>query len=264
MVTVGRIVRPHGNRGRRSWCARRRISRSERFKAGATLRGSAAGADGRSTVTRGAGSIDGRWVVGFEGVGTIDEAEALRGLELRIPADACGRSARRVLRARPGRLRRADGRRAVVVGVVEQREARRRHAAAGRRSEAGRSAGAAGRGRSAGDVDLAGEAIVIDPPEGLIELNRTGATADGDRRHHDLPGDGRGGAGGRRRRRGRESAGLVDIRVRDLREFTDDRHRTVDDVPYRRRAGDGDEARAARSGRSRRWQPSAGRRRRWC
>jgi len=26
--------------------------------------------------------------------------------------------------------------------------------------------------------------------------------------------------------------GLVDIRVRDLREFTDDGHRTVDDVPY--------------------------------
>ena len=27
-------------------------------------------------------------------------------------------------------------------------------------------------------------------------------------------------------------AGLVDIRVRDLRDFTDDRHRSVDDVPY--------------------------------
>jgi tRNA (guanine37-N1)-methyltransferase len=26
--------------------------------------------------------------------------------------------------------------------------------------------------------------------------------------------------------------GVVDIRVRDLRDFTDDRHRTVDDVPY--------------------------------
>ena len=26
--------------------------------------------------------------------------------------------------------------------------------------------------------------------------------------------------------------GLVDIRARDLREYTDDRHRTVDDVPY--------------------------------
>ena len=25
---------------------------------------------------------------------------------------------------------------------------------------------------------------------------------------------------------------MVDIRVRDLRDFTDDRHRTVDDVPY--------------------------------
>jgi tRNA (guanine37-N1)-methyltransferase len=26
--------------------------------------------------------------------------------------------------------------------------------------------------------------------------------------------------------------GLIDVRVRDLRDFTDDRHRTVDDVPY--------------------------------
>lgn len=28
------------------------------------------------------------------------------------------------------------------------------------------------------------------------------------------------------------SRGLIDVRVRDLRGFTDDRHRTVDDVPY--------------------------------
>src|SRR5690606_4483029 len=26
--------------------------------------------------------------------------------------------------------------------------------------------------------------------------------------------------------------GVVDVRVRDLRDYTDDRHRTVDDVPY--------------------------------
>ena len=32
-------------------------------------------------------------------------------------------------------------------------------------------------------------------------------------------------------RRGREK-GLVEIRVHDLRDFTSDRHRTVDDVPY--------------------------------
>src|SRR3990170_4249908 len=28
------------------------------------------------------------------------------------------------------------------------------------------------------------------------------------------------------------AGGLVDIRVRDLRDYTDDRHRTVDDMPY--------------------------------
>jgi tRNA (guanine37-N1)-methyltransferase len=35
------------------------------------------------------------------------------------------------------------------------------------------------------------------------------------------------GVGGRARERG-----LVDVKVRDLRDYTDDRHRTVDDVPY--------------------------------
>ena len=35
------------------------------------------------------------------------------------------------------------------------------------------------------------------------------------------------GVGGRARERG-----VVDVKVRDLRDYTDDRHRTVDDVPY--------------------------------
>ena len=39
--------------------------------------------------------------------------------------------------------------------------------------------------------------------------------------------------------------GLVDVAVHDLRDFTTDRHRVVDDVPYRRRAGHGAEAGAA-------------------
>jgi tRNA (guanine37-N1)-methyltransferase len=36
--------------------------------------------------------------------------------------------------------------------------------------------------------------------------------------------------------------GTIEIGVRDLRAFTDDRHRTVDDMPHSRRAGHGDEA----------------------
>ena len=39
--------------------------------------------------------------------------------------------------------------------------------------------------------------------------------------------------------------GLLDVRVRDLRDYTDDRHRVVDDVPVRGRPGHGAEGRAA-------------------
>ena len=60
------------------------------------------------------------------------------------------------------------------------------------------------------------------------------------------------------------TSGLVDIKVRDLRDYTDDRHRDVDDIPYRRRPGDGDEARAVLPGGGGDRAPSAASRRRWC
>jgi len=86
MVTVGRIVRPHGNRGQV-------VVESEtdfgaaRFAPGAEL---FASKDGEVVPYRVAASrpYDARWVVGFEGVGSMDAAEALRGLELRVPAGA--------------------------------------------------------------------------------------------------------------------------------------------------------------------------------
>ena len=39
--------------------------------------------------------------------------------------------------------------------------------------------------------------------------------------------------------------GLLDMRVHDLRDFTTDRHRVVDDMPFGGGPGHGDEARAA-------------------
>ena len=38
--------------------------------------------------------------------------------------------------------------------------------------------------------------------------------------------------------------GILDLRIHDLRDWTHDRHRTVDDTPLRRGSGDGPEARA--------------------
>jgi tRNA (guanine37-N1)-methyltransferase len=53
--------------------------------------------------------------------------------------------------------------------------------------------------------------------------------------------------------------GTLDVKVRDLRDFTTDRHRVVDDVPYG--GGPGMVLKPTRSsGRSMRWRPSAGRR----
>jgi 16S rRNA processing protein RimM len=85
MVTVGRIVRPHGHRGRVVVEPATDFA-AERFAPGSEMwwrRG-----DAHSTV-RVAESREfrGRWVVAFEGVATMNDAEALRGIELRIPAE---------------------------------------------------------------------------------------------------------------------------------------------------------------------------------
>jgi 16S rRNA processing protein RimM len=86
MVTVGRIVRPHGNRGEVVVAAETDFA-SERFRQGATLY---AWRDGQVTplAVTGGREHQGRWLVGFEGVGSIDAAEALRGLELKIPPES--------------------------------------------------------------------------------------------------------------------------------------------------------------------------------
>jgi 16S rRNA processing protein RimM len=86
MIAVGRIVRPQGNRGEVVVESATDFG-EERFQAGAVLfvEGDGAPSERRVATSR---PHHGRWVVGLEGVGSIDEAEALRGRELRIPADA--------------------------------------------------------------------------------------------------------------------------------------------------------------------------------
>lgn len=85
MITVGQIVRPQGNRGE-VVVAPATDFPVERFRAGATLwiQGAEAPRPLRVASSR---PHDARWVVGFDGVGSIDAAERLRGLELRIPVE---------------------------------------------------------------------------------------------------------------------------------------------------------------------------------
>src|SRR5688572_30363137 len=88
MVIVGRIARPQGNRGEVIIDADTDFP-GERFAAGSsvfTRRG-----DTVETLTVAEFRIHGtRPVVRFEGTASIDEAELLRGLEMRVPEAALG------------------------------------------------------------------------------------------------------------------------------------------------------------------------------
>jgi 16S rRNA processing protein RimM len=84
-VCVGRIVRPQGNRGE-VVVAPETDRPEERFAVGADVVLVQDGHQRRLTV-RESRAHGARWVVGFDGVTTIDAAEALRHAELVIPLD---------------------------------------------------------------------------------------------------------------------------------------------------------------------------------
>ena len=173
MVTVGRIIRPHGHRG--SVVVEPETDfPAERFKAGTELFWRR-GEDAESTVKiAGSREFKGRWVVALEGVTTMNEAEALRGVELKVPADAL-----HPLEAGTFYVHDLEGC-AVVTPAGE---------AVGRVAGVQFGSGAPllqivdERGGEVlvpmvegicREIDPGGKRIVIDPPAGLIELNRRG------------------------------------------------------------------------------------------
>jgi 16S rRNA processing protein RimM len=85
MITVGRIIRPHHNRGHVVVMPETDFPH-ERFDVGSVLYRERDGQAERIVVSANR-ERDGRWVVGFEGFESINDAETLRGLELRVPAD---------------------------------------------------------------------------------------------------------------------------------------------------------------------------------
>src|SRR4051794_23171565 len=85
MAVVGQIARAHGNRGQVILNAETDFP-DERFRPGAELFVERRGVVERLTVTSLRFQRD-RPIVGFEGVETMNDAEALAGHELRVPTD---------------------------------------------------------------------------------------------------------------------------------------------------------------------------------
>lgn len=86
MVLVGRIVRPHGNRGQVMVAPETDFAET-RFAAGATVWCRRAGQTSLITVTE-CRMHDGRPIIGLAGVESINDAETYRGCELRVPDEA--------------------------------------------------------------------------------------------------------------------------------------------------------------------------------
>ena len=188
MAVVGRVARPHGLRGdvvvnpETDFVA-------ERFRPGATVWTRAAGREEQLTIAS-ARVQNGKPVVGFEGLSSIEAVERLAGLELRVPEESL-----RPLEA--GRyyehqlvgcsVETADGARVGAVARVDSGAGGSRLVVEGARGEILVPLAV----DICVEIDVAARRIRIAPPEGLLELSEV-------RHRHDLSPDG----GGRTRRRG--------------------------------------------------------------
>ena len=170
MVLVGRVARAHGNRGQVIVDPATDFP-EERFKAGSILSVRRGGTMERLEVEN-VRFHRGRPIIGLAGIDTMDAAEALSGMELRVGVDAlqplpagsyyhhdligCSVETRRGERI--GRVTAVDG------------------DAAGSRLVVEGSSGEVLIPMAEGiciEVDLAGRKIVAEPPEGLLDLNVT-------------------------------------------------------------------------------------------
>jgi 16S rRNA processing protein RimM len=173
LVLVGRVARPHGIRGHVIVNPETDFP-EERFRVGVVL---LVGRPGAEPTPRRIGSVrfhQGRPILGLEGIESIDEAEPLAGLEIRLPAAAVGRLPEGTfhhheligceVRDRSDALL---GRVSAVEGPME----RSRLVVKGERGEI--------QIPMTSDIcisiDPSAARIVVDPPEGLLDLNVTEA-----------------------------------------------------------------------------------------
>ena len=168
LVTVGRIVRPHGNKGHVVVAVETDFG-PERFRAGATfwrLR------DGQPAIARIVESRahGERWVIALDGVQSIDDAEALRDAPLRVAVEALvplGPDRYYVHDLAGCRVETTDGRDVGPVDRVELGTGTPVLVVAGRRGEVLVPFAEV----ICKWIDVPARRIVIDPPEGLLELN---------------------------------------------------------------------------------------------
>lgn len=174
MAVVGRIARPHGLRGQVIVNPETDFP-EDRFAVGSTLFVNREGRVDALTVTT-SRMHQGRPVIGLDGVGDVDEAQALAGLEFRVPIEG--------LTALPaGTYYRHD---LVGCAVVDAGGASIGTVSAVE-GDAGNTRLVVGSERGevliplaldiCTSIDPAGKQIVIAPPEGLLDLNERTAAA---------------------------------------------------------------------------------------
>jgi 16S rRNA processing protein RimM len=169
MVLVGRIARPHGIRGHVVVTPETDFV-AERFRVGAMLW--TRSDRGHEVLTVSSTRVqNGRPVIGFQGFATIEDAERLAGLDLRVPEDALqplpegvyyvhdlvGCSVETTSGERIGEVSRVDGGGGGSILSI-----------AGPQGEVLVPLSA----DICIEVDIVGRRIRISPPEGLLELNQ--------------------------------------------------------------------------------------------
>jgi 16S rRNA processing protein RimM len=168
MALVGRIARAHGIRGQVIVNPDTDFP-EERFQPGAKVFVERGGTVEPLTLTT-ARLQNGRPVIGFEGVETMNDAEALAGLELRVPADWLAPLPDGTYYRHDLIGCRVETRAGEPVGIVQDVEGT---------AHGSRLVVADGRGdvliplasEICVAIDLAARRIVVDPPEGLLDLN---------------------------------------------------------------------------------------------
>jgi len=169
LALVGRVARAHGNRGEVIVNPETDFV-DRRFRAGAELSARRGGRVERLRIAS-VRMHAGRPVIAFEGVETMDDAEALAGVELRVPVDDLERLPAGMFYRHDlvgCRVETVAGTRVGEVTAVEGELGASRLVVSAEGGEVLIPLAEAICVR----IDIAARRVVVDPPDGLLDLNR--------------------------------------------------------------------------------------------